>query len=104
MRSIVVQTSNAASGAVYSNWVPMDTFKNPFLASVAVVVSGTVDYDVEHTFDDVLAGVTPTAFTNVDIDGSTGNEETVYDFPVKAVRLKQNSGSGSCVMTIVQAG
>lgn len=93
------------TGAGTTAWVPTDTWKTPFSLSVACVVTGTVDYDVEHTFDNVQdTSLTITSWTNADLDGDTANASTVYTYPVKAVRLKVNSGSGTVVMTTLQAG
>ena len=100
MRSAII----SQTGAGTSNWIMPDTWKTPFSVSVAVVVTGTVNYDVEHTFDDVQAGVSATAWTNADLVGDTANGSYHYTFPVKAIRLKVNSGDGTATMTVLQAG
>lgn len=93
------------TGAGTTAWVPTDTWKTPFSLSVACTVTGTVNYDVEHTFDDIQnTALTIVAFTNPTLVGDTTNQEAVYTYPVKAVRLKVNSGSGTVVMTTLQAG
>ncbi len=100
MRNTVISQTGPGTTA----WVPVDTFKNPFSLSVACVVDGTVNYDVEHTYDDVLEPVAATAWANADLTGDTANGSSVYSAPVKAIRLRVNSGSGTVTMTIVQAG
>lgn len=93
------------TGAGTTAWVSMDTWKAPFSASVACVVTGTVDYTVEHTFDDITdSNITVTAWANADITASIANDSAIYTYPVKAIRLKVNSGAGSVTMTTLQAG
>lgn len=84
-------------------WIPMDYIQVPFNVGFGCVVTGTVDYTVQHSFDDPFAD-TPnfTAFDNAFVDGETTNEDGNYAFPVRAIRLKINSGSGSVAFTVLQ--
>lgn len=100
MKSTVISQTGAGTTA----WIVVDTWKESFHVAVACVVTGTVDYDVEHTYDDVLRGVTATAWTNADMDGKTANAAASYNYPIKAIRLKVNSGSGTVAMTVLQSG
>lgn len=92
-------------GAATSVAVPTDTYQNPFNMSIGVVVDGTVNFTIQHTFDDVQdAAVTPTWFDHPSLAGLTDDSDGNYAFPVTAVRAVVNSGTGSVVVTFQQAG
>ena len=69
----------------------------------SVVVSGTVNYTVQHAFDDVISAST-VWFNHPDVISLTANQDGNYAFPVRWVRLTVNSGTGSATMTLIQAG
>lgn len=97
-RNIVSQT-----GAGSTAWVPVDYAQNQFKIGFGVVASGTVDYTVEHTFDDVFdSSVTPTAFSHADVAAQTASADGNYAFPIAAIRVTVNSGTGSATLTILQ--
>lgn len=101
MRPIVV----AKTGAGSSSTIPLDHYQSPFNVGLGVVVTGTVNYTIQHTFDDVFDGaVTPTWFSHPSLASLTANADGNYAFPVRAVKILQNSGSGTTTLTIVQAG
>lgn len=85
-----------------------DHYISPFNIGFGVVVTGTVTYSVQHTFDDVFSP------TYVPASGNWFNHPTVvavsttqdgnYAFPVTAVRLNITAGTGSITGTFVQAG
>jgi hypothetical protein len=101
MRPIVVRQTGAGS----SSAVPMDHYQSPFNVGFAVVIDGTVNYTVQHTFDDVFnASVTPTWFNHPSIASQAANANGNYAFPVTALRVTVNSGSGAATLTIIQAG
>lgn len=103
MRPVTVTTSNASGGAVNSTIVPMDYVQAPFSVGVGCVVTGTVNYTVQHTFSDVQdPTVTPVWFDNLSIAAKTVNTDGNYAFPVRAIRLHQSSGTGSVSMTLIQ--
>lgn len=95
----VTVSSQAASAAIPVNWR-----QNPFSIGLgAVVPSGTLTYKVQHTFDDVLNGATPTWFDHETITGKTANDDGNYAFPITAIRLNVTAyTSGSVTLTIVQ--
>lgn len=99
-------TSTTVSSATTSSPIPLDIKKNPFNVSVATVVSGTLTYKVQHTFDDVLdPTITATWFDHSTITGKTADQDGNYAFPVRAVRLNVTAWtSGSVSMTVIQAG
>ena len=65
--------------------------------SYAVVVTGTVNYTVQHSLDGL------NFFDNSDNTAQTTSQDGNYIFPVRAVRVKYNSGSGSFVFNLRQS-
>lgn len=83
----------------------LDHYRAPFNVGFAVVVSGTVTYTVQHTFDDVLnSSVTPTWFNHTAVAGQSASADGNYAFPVRAIRLSNTAGSGTTTLTAIQAG
>lgn len=93
------------TGAGSTAWMPVDWRQGPpFNASVSVQVTGTVNYDVEHTFDDVFnSAVTPVAFDHATLAAQTANGNSNYAFPIRAVRVTVNSGTGTAALTWMQS-
>lgn len=101
MRPIV----KAQTGAGSSVAAPMDHYQSPFNVGFSVVVSGTVNYTVQHTFDDIFnASITPTWFNHPTVAGLSVSADGNYAFPVRALRVTVNSGSGTATLTMIQAG
>ena len=91
------------SGTGTTAWIPMDYKQNPFNVGLGVVVSGTVNYTIEHTFDEVFdPNVTPTAFAHATLASQTANKDGNYAFPIRAIRINNNSGTGTTTLTILQ--
>lgn len=108
MKPIIVTTSDASGGAVNSRIVALDPWTSPVNASLGVTVTGTVNYTVQYTLDDIQSG-TWTAATGVwwNITALTTQITSVVSVltqPATAVRIVQNSGNGSTSMTVLQAG
>lgn len=103
MRPSTLSTTDASGGATTSAIAPMDYTQAPFAVGFGCVVTGTVSFTVQHTFDDIQGGVTPTWFDHSSVAAKVANTDGNYAFPVRAIRLKQNSGSGSVVMTFIQS-
>ena len=98
MRPIVVSQTGAGSSAS----IPLDTFRNPFNVGIGVVVSGTVNYTIQHTFDDPAGS--PTWFNHPTLASLAANADGNYAFPIRALKVLVNSGAGSATATIIQAG
>lgn len=93
------------TGTGTTSWIPLDLYKTSFSVSVAVVVSGTVTYSIQHTFDDVYdSNVTPVPFDHDSVTSESSNAFGTYDYPVTAVRINVSAGSGTAEGTIIQAG
>jgi len=83
----------------------MDHYQSPFNVGFGVVVSGTVNYTVQHTFDDIFdSSVTPTWFSHPTVVGLAVNADGNYAFPVTAIKVLVNSGAGTATLTLIQAG
>lgn len=81
----------------------MNTNISPFNVGFGVVVSGTVNYTVQHTFDDPAVGFT-TWFSHPTIASETTNQDGNYAFPVTGIKLLVNSGDGTATLNLIQAG
>ena len=95
-------TSGASLPVVY------DIFHSPFNVSLFCVVSGTVNYTIQHTGDDIT-NLGPNACTwfphdNADLVNATSNQNDNFAFPVAASRIFLNSGNGKVTLTSIQAG
>lgn len=88
-----------------SDAIVMNTNCTPFNVGFGVVVSGTVNYTVQHTFDDPAVGFT-TWYSHPTIASKTDNQDGNYAFPVTGIKLLVNSGAGtySATLNLVQAG
>lgn len=91
------------TGVGSSSALVMNTNVTPFNVGFGVVVTGTVDYTVQHTFDDPAIGFS-TWFAHPTIAGETTNQDGNYAFPVTGIKLLMNSGDGTATLKLVQAG
>lgn len=99
MRPQVIQQTGVGQSA----WIPMDYKQSPFNVGMGAVVSGTVTYQVEHTFDDpYVIGGTPVAFVHSSMTGLSANGDGNYAFPIRAIRVNVTAGTGSATLTILQ--
>lgn len=120
-------TSAATSGAVTvgtnevasSRWVICNSQISPVNIAMAVIVSGTVDYTVEYSYDNInsnqftpggAAGnypATPSVFAHATLVTETTSEDGFFAYPIAAWRLCVNSGatgSDSATATGISAG
>ena len=88
----------------------LDHYRAPFSVGIGVTKTGTVDYSVQYTYDDVFSSSfdpsTAGWFTmsNFPLATATSKDGTISS-PVMAVRLNAVTiTSGSLVMTVIQAG
>lgn len=95
---IVSKTGTGSSDAIVVN-----TNTNPCNIGFGVLVTGTVDYTVQHTFDDPATGFS-TWFAHPTIAAKTANADGNYAFPVTGIKVLVNSGSGTATLKLVQAG
>lgn len=107
-------TVNTPTGA--SKVIVLDGARTPFNVSVFCLGSGTVNYTVRYTADNVWASsYNPTTgnwFTGnstgianmAALANASGSALGSFVGPVTAAQLVMNSGSGSVTATFVQAG
>lgn len=94
----VSKTGVGSSAAIVTN-----TNISPFNIGFGVIVTGTVDYTVQHTFDDPAVGFT-TWYSHPTVTGQTANADGNYAFPVTGIKVLVNSGDGTAQLKLVQAG
>lgn len=109
MRPNIQTLSDASAGALYSSPVVLDYFVSPNNTSLSVLVTGTVNYTVQYTFDQVnqTPDWTPATGNWVDhtaLTGQTATKDSNLAYPAMAVRIVLNSGTGSVRFTVIQAG
>lgn len=101
MRRVTVSKTGTGSSPL----APMDQYISPFNVGMGVVVTGTVNYSVQHTFDDIYdTTITPTFFTHPTLASLAVSADGNYAFPVSAIKVLVNSGAGTATLTILQAG
>jgi hypothetical protein len=76
----------------------VDTFIAPFNIGFGVVVTGTVTYTIQHSFDGT------DWFNHPDVAAETANADGNYAFPVQYLRVSVTAGTGTAAMTYIQAG
>lgn len=91
------------TGAGSTEAIVINTNTNPVNIGFAVIVSGTVNYSVQFTYDDPATGFT-TWFDDATITSKTGNEDGSINFPITGLKTLVNSGTGTVTMKVVQAG
>lgn len=108
MRPVVYTLTDASGGAKTSQVCPLDHYTSPFSVGLQALVTGTVNYTVEYTFDDVFAtGYNPASGNwtpHPTFNGVITTIDSNLAYPANAIRLKLNSGTGTVRLTIIQAG
>ena len=104
MRPVTYSITGTGVSGVY----PPDHYVSPFNIALGVTVTGTVNYTVQYTFDDVFAkDFTPSSANWVDhpsLTAQTTTKDSNIAYPVRGVRLNVASGTGTTRLTIIQAG
>ena len=93
----------AKTGVGSSGSLVMNTNVTPFNVGFGVIVTGTVTYTVQHTFDDPAVGFS-TWFSHPTISVETTNQDGNYAFPVTGIKLLVTAGDGTATLKLVQAG
>ena len=103
-----VQTLTYDAAEEVGSSVPavMNTNISPFNVGFGVVVTSTVNYTVQHTFDDPGLGFDENTvwFDHPTVADLAADQDGNYAFPVTGIRITVNSGGGSVVMKLIQAG
>lgn len=95
--------SVSKTGVGSSSALVMNTNISPFNVGFGVTVTGTVNYTVQHTFDDPAIGFS-TWFSHPTVASQTANADGNYAFPVTGIKVLVNSGSGTATLNLIQAG
>ncbi len=97
--------SNGVGGSIP---IPVDQYLAPTNIGLGLTVSGTVDVTVQHSFDDPFAdpSAIPVWFDNdaAELVNASTNQDGNFAFPPRMLRLLTNSGTGTAVFTVIQAG
>ncbi len=111
----VVDLQGGWGNATFSQWVPLDTWVINFSVALEVVISGTMNVDVERTYEnlqrDPATGLLRTEELVADdlhddpsLAALTATARSTITDPVTAVRLNLNSWtSGTPILRLVQA-
>lgn len=91
------------TGVGSSTPIVMNTNCNPFNVGFGVIVTGTVTYTIQHTFDDPAVGFT-TWFSHPTIASKTDNQDGNYAFPVTGIKVLVTANSGTATLKLIQSG
>jgi hypothetical protein len=95
------------NGVGGSQVVPLDRSVTPFNVSLFVDITGTVNATAQFTFDPILeeGQVGPFVWSDhVDLTAVVADADGTFISPVTACRLLTNSGVGTAILRIIQAG
>jgi hypothetical protein len=90
-----------------TDWQSIDIMRQPVNVGFGVTVTGTVNYTIQTTTQDInnlAAGVAPTAFDLAQFTALTYSTSGGMTTPAAFFRLQINSGTGSCQLDYEQAG
>lgn len=112
-----VAISAAATGAIQvgtngvgaTQWKILNTSVTPFNLGLAVIITGTVNFTVNYTYEDpnvpIVAGGQPTAFAVTALSAkSASTDGGALTTPVAAIQMVINSGTGSATLVAIQPG
>jgi hypothetical protein len=105
----VTAATAGTNGVGSTPWIMPNWHTNPINDSFAVeVVSGSVNFTVQYTYDDpnnLLGGAAyPLAFNDPVVNAVAVTSDGVYAMPVAAIRFLINSGTGQIRARILQSG
>jgi hypothetical protein len=93
--------------------IPMNSDNTVVGVGIACYVTGTVNYTVYHTYDNIsdpaviasnYAGVIWFQHGVSNMVAATGTQESNFVIPIGGVQVILNSGSGSVITTVLQQG
>ena len=103
MRPVNLSITGATTSAV----CPMDIYVTPANIGLNCVVTGTVSYTVQYTFDDVFADGYSAASGNwtnhPTLSAQSVTKAGNIAYPIRGLRITQ-SGTGTTVWQIIEAG
>lgn len=95
------------NGVGATPWINLDTLLNPFNLGIGAVVTGTINFSAQFTYDnpsDPFTATLPTAFAPTAWASKTATQEGAITIPARAMRLLVNSGDGTVKLIALQAG
>lgn len=99
--AIIVGTSGIGA----SQPIRLDQYISPFNVSTGLEITDTVDVTLQYTFDDLQVDAEPFNWTDhPDLTNVTTDADGTFISPVSACRLLTNSGTGTTVLKVIQAG
>lgn len=108
MKPVVITLSDASGGVLVTAPVALDHYAIVGNISIQVLVTGTANYTVQYTFDNLFANTYNPATGNwtdhPELMLQTTTADSNLAFLVTGIRLKQSSGTGSTRLTVIQAG
>ncbi len=86
--------------------IPMNVNNTVVGVGIACYVTGTVNYTVYHTYDNIEEAASPIWFQHgvSNMVAATGTQESNFVIPIGAVQVILNSGSGSVITRVIQQG
>ena len=96
------QQTVSKTGTGSSNVIVVNTNVTPVNIGFGVVVTGTVTYTVQHTFDDPATGFS-TWFSHPTVVDETTNQDGNYAFPVTGIKVLVTAGDGTAALKLIQA-
>lgn len=97
------QQTVSQTGVGSSTNIVVNTNVTPVNIGFGVVVTGSVTYTVQHTFDDPAVGFS-TWFSHPTVVDETTNQDGNYAFPVTGIKLLVTAGEGTAALKLIQAG
>lgn len=93
--------TESITGTGSSDWIVCDHSPTSHKYSFLVEVTGTVNYDVEFCITD--PSDSPTAISHNELTGETASAAGSLGFPIRGVRITNNSGTGTSDLTVYEA-
>lgn len=102
--------TESITGVGFTRSIQVDYRQPQFKVGIGCVVSGTVSYSVQHTFDDRTSfssasdyETNATWFDNATITAASTNQDTNYAYPIRAVRVANLvTSTGTTTITLLQ--
>lgn len=93
------------TGTASSGWFVPDKYANEFNVGIGCIASGTLNYDVELTYDNLLdpsrtESSTANVFNHADVVNETASTHGSQTTPVGGIRLTVNSFTASTAPTV----
>ena len=106
MRPVVLTLSDASGGVITTPAIPLNHYASVGNISIQVLVTGTANYTVQYTFDDISTDTYNAATGNwtdhPQLVLQTATADSNLAFLVTGIRLKQSSGTESTRLTVIQ--